>query len=129
MTSRKFMTFLLHWIVSSKSWSINNLQKCFLIFSESGPLTFLKIANSSSRYKARFFLSYFSDNLWNKNLATSTRTYVKQPPVQTIASSSVGMSMFSSANFKAFQTEVLWLKDKCLLYRIGQICKGDFHQY
>ena len=42
-------------IVSSRSWFVNNLQKCFLIFSEPGALTFLKIANPSSRYEARFF--------------------------------------------------------------------------
>ena len=128
MRSRKFTTFLLHWIVSSSSWFINNLQKCFWIFSESGQLTFLKIANPSSPYRARFFLSYFSDNLWSKKLPTSSHTSAPwKAPIATsnnplsfyiqvslllnrsdfqagliIALSSIGMPMFSSANFKAF---------------------------
>ena len=125
---RKFATFLLHWIVSSSSCSLINSQKYILIFSEAGPLTFLKIANPSSRYRARFFLSYFSDNLWSRKLPTSSHTFApsKAPiatsnnPVSifihdslslnrsdfrvclTIALSSFGMSMYSSANFKAF---------------------------
>ena len=59
VTSRKFTTLLLHWIESSRSWSLNNLQKCFLIFSESGPLTFLKIANPSSSIEQDSFFCIF----------------------------------------------------------------------
>ena len=42
----------------------------FLTFFEVGPLTFLKIANPSSWYRVRFFLLYFSDNLWSRKLLT-----------------------------------------------------------
>ena len=96
------------------SWSINNLQKCFLIFLESGPLKFLKVANPLSRYRARFFLLYFSDNLWSKKLLTSLHTFAQSKAsiafvdrndfqvCLIIALSSVGTSVFSSANLKAF---------------------------
>ena len=128
MISGKFTTFLMHWIVSSKSLSLNNLQKCFLIFSEAAPLAFLKIANPSTRDRARFFLSYFSDNLWSRKLPTSL--HISAPSKASIATSkiqlaffiddllllnrsdfwaylirtlsSVGMSIYSSVNFKAF---------------------------
>ena len=84
--SGKFTTFLLHWIVSSKSLSLKNLQKCFSIFSEAAPVAFLKIANPSSRDRARFFLSYFSDNLWSRKFAyfcsvKSIHCYVKQSTI------------------------------------------------
>ena len=51
VTTRKFTAFLLHWIVS---------------FSESGPLTFLKIANPSSRYKHQM--------LYQQNIRLNTTT-------------------------------------------------------
>ena len=131
--SGKFTTFLLHWIVSSKSLSLNNLQKCCLIFSQAAPVAFLKIANPSSRDRARFFLSYFSDNLWSRKLLTSSHTSVpsrastatSNNPLSffihvslllnrsdfqaclIIALSSVGMPMYSSGNLKALNLKAL----------------------
>ena len=88
----------------------------------------LKNFNRSSRYRARFFLSYFSDNLWSRKLPTSL--HISAPSKASIATSkiqpaffiddllllnrsdfwaylirtlsSVGMSIYSSVNFKAF---------------------------
>ena len=101
-------------------------------FSETDPLMFLKIVNPSSRYRARLFLLYFSDNLWSRKLPTSLR--ISAPSKASfatskiqlaffiddllllnrsdfwacliIALSSVRMSMYSSVNFKALSNRV-----------------------
>ena len=93
----EFTTFLLHWIVSSRSWSINNSQKCHLIFSGSGLLTFLKIVILPSRHKARFFLLYFWDKLWSKKLPTVSHT--PAPSKAPIATSNNQLSFSSKFHF------------------------------
>ena len=114
------------------------------------PLKLLKIVNPSLRYRARFFLSYFLNSLWNRMLPTSLHTSApSKTPIATsnnpqsffilvfpllnkrdfracfiIAFSLVGIAMYSSANF--FPTDCFWLKDQIFRYRIGQICYRGF---
>lgn len=125
----------------------------FVFFSFLSFFTFSNIANQSSRYWARFFLSYFSDDLWSRKLpTTSSHTFV--PCKAPIATSNnyyhflCTLSFFKQAWFssvfdysinvgwyanvlspKLFSTEVLWLKYKILLNETGHICKRAFHQY
>ena len=91
-------------------------------------LAFLKIANPSSRYRARFFRIFQIIFGVGSNPRSSLLNMSGFRVYLIIALSPVGISMYFSTNFKAFSYRGS-LKDKIILYRIGPICKGAFHRY
>ena len=79
MTSTKFKAFILHWMVSSRSCSLKNIQKCFLIFTEAGPQAFLKIAKPSSWCRAKVLHTSPLEGpiaTWNNSLSHSRFPFV-----------------------------------------------------
>ena len=74
VTSIEYSTFLLHFIISSSPYFLNDRLKYFFIHSDLGPFILFNTARPASLYKSTSLLLYFSLILFNIKMPTNSQT-------------------------------------------------------